>query len=194
MILFNILIQQQGTRLVTCLICLSILSVSLSYLSVDCSSVCFICLSHFPPHLSLSSVYFTVSVYFLCLSHFTVPRMSVSSFCRICLSHLPLSSSISSFWCYLLVLCMAHLYVSLAICSVYFFCLPHLSGLSAVCLNCLSHRLSYVFLSLCLSIFLTYMPLHLQLTIISLHSLCMSFGIWSGLSRILPFSGKILFQ
>jgi hypothetical protein len=129
MILFNILIQQQGTRIVTCLICLYHLFVSFTV------SVCFLCL------------------FLVCLSH-----LSIAFACLIYLSHLLYRLS---FFVFLLVLCTAHLYVSLAVCSVYFICLPNLSSLSAVCLNCLFRRLSNVFFSLCLSIFLTCTPFHL---------------------------------
>jgi hypothetical protein len=113
MILFNIRIQQQGTRLVTCLICLSL------------------CLTF----LSISSVHLTVSVCFLCLSHFPVPRLSVSSFCCICLSHLPVSSSISSvFFC----VPISVMHRSSVCFTDSLFCLFYLSTSSVSLIGCLS--------------------------------------------------------
>jgi hypothetical protein len=172
MILFNILIQQQGTRLVTCLICLSILSVSYVFLicrfHLYVSSVCLI----LPSHLSI-------------LLH-----LSVFSICLIILLHLFVSSACLVFFLVCLVLSIS----LIAYCStVSLFCLFNLSTssvwftVSAVC-----HTVYHMpfFLSVCLSFFPVF--LSIWLTLICLHSLCMSFFIYTGLSRILPISRKIL--
>jgi hypothetical protein len=113
--------------------------------------------------------------------------LSVPSVCLLCLIYLSVSSlflilhlSVSStvlssvFFVFLLVLRTAHLYVSLSVCSVCFFCLPHLSGLSAVCLTV--YHMSF-FLSVCLS----FLPLHLAHSTICLHSLCVYFCICAGI-------------
>jgi hypothetical protein len=151
------------------------------YLSI--SSVCFISRSHFP----VSSVSLICLFYFICLFslyHFTVPRLSVSSFCCICLSVSPfyLVCLVLSISLIAWLICMFHWQSVLSILSVYLICLAYLLSVSSVCL------------SFCLPIFLSYMPLHVQLTIICLHSLCIYFCVCAGLLRILPFSRrKVLF-
>jgi hypothetical protein len=158
-----------------CLLCLTYMSIS---------SVCLI----FPSHMSFSSVYFTLSVCF------SVPFYCPPSVCLIFLLHLSVSSSISSVWCYLSVLvhawlvCMFHCQFVLSIFPVYLICLAYVLPVSTICLAV--YHMSF-FLTVCLS----FLPICLSilLTLVCLHSLCVNFCICAGVSKILPFSRKILF-
>ncbi len=117
------------------------------YLSLMSLYVDLIGLFHLLVSFSVSSVTLICLFYCICLLSLSVPFYCPPCVCLIFLLHLsvhlPVSYSISSVWCYLLVLCTAHLYVLLAVCSVSF-----------VWLICCLSQLSVSPFTICLSLYL----------------------------------------